>query len=81
MANEITHLSQIFAEVVSENLIVLPEASIESSTGTEVAKYPNSTHPGGMPGLLTFTLPRGSTSFTLVTSAGRFTQDISEGLR
>ncbi|MEZ6122329.1 MAG: hypothetical protein R3C49_04015 [Planctomycetaceae bacterium] len=73
-------LEEVFAECVTERMTVLPEASIEDSSGNEVIVYPNRRHKDGMPALLRFVLPRGATSFTLKCPGQSFTQDIREAL-
>jgi len=75
LAREMRHLQEVFAEVVSENTIVADHGRILDSTGRVAADYSD-----GVPALLRFVLPRGSTSFTLELPGHRIVQDLSEAL-
>ena len=72
LAAEMRSLLHIFAEVVDENRVVAESGLIRDSFGNVVRDYGE----GGVPSLLTFTLPSGSTSFTLETIARTVTQPI-----
>lgn len=80
VAKDITALHKIFAEVVSENVAFGESGSIYDGAGNLVRAYPNDEVTCGLPGLLRFTLPPGSTSFTLVVGNHRVTQDITEAI-
>lgn len=81
IAPELTSLVQIFAEVTGRHLSVMPHGEIRDTNGNVVQRYPNDSSPRGVPALVEFVLPSGSTSFTLVTDDGEsYTQDISEVL-
>jgi hypothetical protein len=79
IARNMSRLEEVFAEVVSEKVPVLPEGEILDSSGTAVKRWPDKKCQG-LPGLLRFRLPAGSRSFTLKCPAGEFVQDITEGL-
>ena len=80
VAKDITALHQIFAEVVSENVAVGESGSILDSSANLIREYPNDEITCGLPGLLRFTLPPGSTEFTLLVGNHRVTQDITEAI-
>jgi len=75
LAGEMRHLQEVFAEVVSEKIIVAEHGRILDTSGRVAADYSD-----GVPALLRFTLPRGSKSFTLELPGHRITQDLSEAL-
>jgi hypothetical protein len=75
LASEMKKIEEIFAEVVSENTIVAASGRALNNAGQVVKDYPD-----GVPALLRFTLPAGSTGFTLEFPGGSVTQDITEGL-
>lgn len=76
LSSEMRSLTQIFAEVVSEKMIVARQGRILDSRGRTVKHYTD-----GVPAILKFTLPADSTSFSLVLPGNEMlTQDISEGL-
>ncbi|MBC7910072.1 MAG: VWA domain-containing protein, partial [Pyrinomonadaceae bacterium] len=75
LASEMKKIEEIFAEVVSEHTIVAASGRALNSSGQVVKDYAD-----GVPALLRFVLPAGSTSFKLEFSGGSVTQDISEGL-
>jgi hypothetical protein len=68
-------LEQIFKEFVSVETIVTQYGRILNQAGTVCEEYNF-----GVPALMRFKLPAGSTSFTLEFSGGNVTQDISEAL-
>ncbi len=80
VAKDFTALHKIFAEVVSENVAFGESGSIYDGLGNLVREYPNDEITCGLPGLLRFTLPPGSTQFTLVVGNHRVTQDITEAI-
>ena len=75
LASEMRQLHEIFAEVVTEDLVVCDRGRIVDGAGRLVHDYSD-----GLPALLRFTLPRGATSFTLVLPTGQVTQDLGEAL-
>jgi hypothetical protein len=76
LASEMRSLAQIFAEVVTERIIVARQGRILDSRGQVVRNYAD-----GLPAVLKFTLPAGSTSFTLeLPDEEPLVQDLTEGL-
>jgi len=75
LASEMRQLHEVFAEVVSEKIIVADSGRVLDSSGRVVMDYSD-----GVPALLRFNLPRGSRSFTLDLPGHKVTQDISEAL-
>lgn len=73
LASEMRHLREVFAEVVSEKLMVAPYGKVKDPSGRIVANYTD-----GLPALLRFTLPRGSRSFTLELPGGQVVQPLTE---
>jgi len=71
LASEMKKLEEIFSEVVSENAIVAESATITNEAGVVVKEYHD-----GLPALLRFTLPKGSTKFTIKHPAGEIVQEI-----
>jgi len=71
LAREMRHLQEVFAEVVSEKVIVAARGRILDPAGRIVADYSD-----GMPALLRFSLPRGCSSFTLEVAGHRITQPL-----
>ena len=71
LASEMRHLKEVFAEVVSEKIIVASSGVVRDDAGRVAASYSD-----GVPALLRFTLPRGSRSFTLDLPNGRVTQPL-----
>lgn len=75
LASEMRELAEIFAEVVSEDIVVASSGRVLDANGRLVKDYAN-----GLPALLRFTLPAGSRSFTLSIPDGNVTQDLTEAL-
>ncbi len=75
LASDMKRLEEVFAEVVSENTVVASQGRILDSQNQEVVNYHD-----GLPAKLRFTLPKGSTSFTLEYPGGQVKQDIQEAL-
>ncbi|NET86186.1 MAG: VWA domain-containing protein, partial [Moorea sp. SIO1F2] len=75
LASDMNQLEQVFKELVSEDVIVVGSGRIVNQASQTCQEYAD-----GVPALLKFTLPSGSTAFTLETPQGSFTQDISEAL-
>ncbi|MGL6076684.1 MAG: VWA domain-containing protein [Fimbriiglobus sp.] len=72
---EMRKVEEIFAEVVSADAIVLASARIVDQAGNMCKDFPD-----GMPAMLRFKMPKGSTAFTIDFPGGSVTQDITEGL-
>lgn len=66
LAAEMQRLEEIFAEVVSQNTILAPSAEILDNRGCPVKSLNRSSYRDGLPALLHFIMPRGSTAFQLV---------------
>jgi hypothetical protein len=75
LASEMKKIEEIFAEVVSENTIVAASGRILNNDSKVIRDFPD-----GVPALLRFSLPVGSTAFKLEFPGGSVTQDITEGL-
>jgi len=75
MAREMRHLAEVFAEVVSENTAVADHGRVRDSGGSLIVDYSD-----GVPARLKFTLPKGSTAFTLELPGHRIVQDLSPAL-
>lgn len=73
IADDMRHLAEVFTEVVDENVIVAPQGLLRDSAGNVVADYRDT----GVPALLEFVLPAGSTSFTLEIGDNTVTQPLS----
>ena len=76
IASEMKSFHEIFAEVVSDNVVVAESGSVLDGAGRVAHAYPN-----GLPARLRFTLPAGTTAFTLDFPGGRVTQDLTGALR
>jgi len=70
MAEDMKKLEEIFAEVVSEKMILAPSAAITDSKGESVKPKGRESYSDGLPALLEFTMPSGSSSFTLKLPSG-----------
>jgi hypothetical protein len=75
VADDIQVLEQIFKEFVSAETIVTHYGRILNQEGTVCQEYNL-----GVPALMRFKLPVGSTAFTLEFSGGNVMQDITEAL-
>jgi len=75
LAREMRHLQEVFAEVVSEKIIVADRGRVLDAGGRVALELTD-----GVPALLRFRLPRGSRSFTLELPGHRVVQDVSEAL-
>lgn len=71
IAKEMRALIEIFAEVVSENQIVAPSATIYDESGNVVQKFTD-----GLPAKVTFTMPAESNAFELEVAGQRLRQTI-----
>ena len=78
IAQDMTSLDQIFAEVVSEHTIIARSAQVTDSFGMPVTPEGDYNYSDGLPALLRFTMPANSTSFTITLPNGKqLVQDIS----
>jgi hypothetical protein len=75
MKDESDILDVLFGELMGEDTTVAPSGSVLDNHGNEIASFAD-----GLPGKFNFTLPKGSTGFTVHTPRGDVTQDISEAL-
>ncbi|GDY07054.1 hypothetical protein LBMAG52_05400 [Planctomycetia bacterium] len=75
IASEMQKLDEIYSEIVDEDTIVVENGKILDSQGGVAKEYRD-----GVPAVLRFDLPAGSTGFTLEFAGGSVTQDISEVL-
>jgi hypothetical protein len=73
LTSEMKSLNEIFAEVVTDKLIVAESGEILDARGKVVQRYAD-----GLPARLRFRLPAGNRSFTLRLPEGEAEQDISE---
>ena len=73
LTSEMKSLNEIFAEVVTDSLVVAESGEVADARGRVVQRYDD-----GMPARLRFRLPAGSRSFTLRFPGGEAEQDISE---
>jgi hypothetical protein len=71
MAKDMKKLEEIFAEVVSEQMILSPSATVIDSTGAAVKPKDRESYSDGLPALLDFTMSPGSNSFTLNLPSGQ----------
>jgi hypothetical protein len=69
-------VEEIFAEVVTADTIVTSSGRVLDSRCCVVKEYRD-----GLPALLRFPLPAGSTAFTLEFPGGRVTQDLREAFQ
>jgi hypothetical protein len=75
LAGQMQKVEEIFAEVVSEDTVVVSSGRVVDSAGKSVKEYPD-----GVPALLRFSLPAGAKAFTLEFPGGSVTQDLTEVL-
>ncbi|MCA9071554.1 MAG: hypothetical protein KDA84_21660 [Planctomycetaceae bacterium] len=75
MQDEDDILNVVFGELMNEETIVASTGCILDPSGNEIKNFSD-----GLPGKFRFTLPKGSTSFTVHTPQGDVVQDISEAL-
>jgi len=72
IAVEMADLSEIFTELVNENMVVADNGVVRDSKGTEVLGFSDTK----VPAVFEFDLPAGATSFTLEVEKQKFTQAI-----
>ena len=78
IAKEMKQLAEIFAEVVSETVIIVPgDGLIKDANGDVVQDYRDS----GLPALMWFDLPPGSQWFTLEVGGQKVAQPLAAGVR
>lgn len=70
LAASMKSLEEIFAEVVSRNMTVSASAEIVDSEGNAVKPTDRDSYSDGLPALIEFTMPRDSSSFTLILPNG-----------
>ena len=75
LASEMRKIEEIFAEVVSEDATVAASGRVTNQAGVLCKNYPD-----GLPALLRFKLPPGSTAFTIDVPGGSITQDLTAPL-
>jgi len=73
LAAEMRHLAEIFAEVVDENVRVADSGVIRDSQGNLIKNFSDV----GLPAYLEFTMPSGSTFFTLEVAGQSVTQPLT----
>ena len=71
MASDMRRLEEIFAEAVSEKMILAPSAAITDSNGQEVLPKGRASYADGLPALLEFTMPAGSRLFSVSLPTGQ----------
>jgi hypothetical protein len=67
-----TDLSEIFIELVNENMVVADNGVLRDAKGTEVLNFRDTK----VPAMFEFDLPAGATSFTLEVEGQKFSQTI-----
>jgi hypothetical protein len=78
LASEMQKIEEIFAEVVSEGTVLAPSAEVLDSSGNPVKPNGRSSYRDGLPALLDFVVPAGTTEFSLViTGAPKIVQPIT----
>ncbi len=78
IAKEMKHLAEIFAEVVSETVIIAPgDGIIKDASGNVVKDYRDT----GLPALMSFELPPGSEWFTLEVGGRSAHQPLAAGVQ
>lgn len=70
LAGEMQKLEEIFAEVVSADLILAPSAEVLDNAGNPVKPNNRNSYADGLPAILDFTVPQGTTAFTLILPNG-----------
>ena len=75
MENEEDIIAVLFAELVTEEMIVAPTGSVEDGSGKQIMEWTD-----GMPGSFRFILPKGQTEFVLRAAGNEIRQDISSAL-
>ena len=71
LASSMKKLEEIFAEVVTKDTILAPSATITDSNTNPVRPIGRNSYADGLPALLEFTMPKGSTSFTITLPDGK----------
>jgi hypothetical protein len=65
LAASMSKLEEIFAEVVSSDMILAPSATIVDSMGNPVKPIGRASYADGLPAIIEFTMPGNSTSFKI----------------
>lgn len=77
LASNMKSLEEIFAEVVSRNMIIAPSAEIVASDGSRVKPLDRDSYGDGLPALLDFKIPGNCTAFTIrLPNGAEITQSI-----
>jgi hypothetical protein len=71
LASSMTKLEEIFAEVVSSEMILAPSATITDSSGNPVKPIGRASYADGLPALLEFTMPGTSSTFKITLPDGK----------
>jgi hypothetical protein len=71
LAAEMQKIEEIFAEVVSSDTILAPSAEILDGSGNPVKPTDRNSYSDGLPALLNFIVPPGTTNFTLILPNGQ----------
>lgn len=71
LAAEMQKVEEIFAEIVSGDVILAPSAEIVDSGGRSVVPIGRTSYNDGLPALLEFKMAAGSTAFKLTLSSGK----------
>lgn len=77
IAREMTSMLKLFAEVVSENMIVADTGHIRTSSGARVAEFPSREFPRGIPAKISFTMPASDPWFELVVGDDAYRQNVT----
>lgn len=65
LASNMKSLEEIFAEVVSRNMIIAPSAEVVASDGTQVKPLDRDSYGDGLPALLEFKIPGNCNAFAI----------------
>ena len=65
LASSMSKLEEIFAEVVSNDMVLAPSATITDSAGKPVKPIGRNSYADGLPAILEFTMPGDATSFKI----------------
>lgn len=71
LAASMKKLEEIFAEVVTNEMILAPSAIITDSNGKAVRPIGRNSYADGLPALIEFAMPRAATSFTITLPDGK----------
>lgn len=71
LASNMNSLEEIFAEVVSRNMIIAPSAEVFGSDGSRATPLDRDSYGDGLPALLEFKIPQGCNAFTIRLPGGK----------